>query len=143
MNQDTSFICYGKTRHSNLVRSALSKGKAINVAANSFRLLTDFLKDSNDPAQARLVEDKWNHFLLFLELNDLTISQFLIAFDTDHYLLRYEMYSTRFNNPAFQVVRGFDSPVGFNFVPQAFVGWLDSLLDDVPFEQLLDVAAGN
>ena len=140
---DLGVKCYAATKHSGLVRSTLSRGKGVNVAAKNFHLLNDFLKETRDPAQGALVTQKWLSFKSFLDQHDLEMCLFYIGFEGGRYQLVYTVQSTKYDTPAGRIDRSFDAVFPFNFVPQAFADWLDALLDDVPYDLLLDISAGK
>ena len=140
---DTGMKCYMATKHSGFVSSILKRGKGVNVAAKNFNLLNDFLNEADDPAQGALVTQKWLQFRSFLDEHELEMALFYIGFESGRYHLVYSVQSTKHNTPAAQIDRSFESVFAFNFVPQFFVGWLDSLLDDVPYDLFLEVAAGK
>ena len=143
MSMQTSFICLGKTKHSDFVRNELRSGRTIDLLANKAFLLKALLAQSHDIELAKTVSDRWNDFVAFLKSHQLALVEFMIGVHGDDYLVTYTVQSKIHPTPAYKLDRGVRGDIPYNFIPANFANWLNGLLDDVPYDDLLIVAAGG
>jgi hypothetical protein len=138
-------IALHRTKHSDFVHSVPKAGEEINLAGNNFFILRELIQQSYDPKIAEVATSKWNTFAAFIKYNQLEVLKLSLGYvkQADTYFYFYTVQSKVHNTPAFLVFGDMeDLGIPFAFVPPLFATWLTTILNAVPFENLVEVAEG-
>lgn len=132
---------------SDLVLNILSAGDlALNLTPNNFCVLKSMIRQSDDPEMAVTAMSEWESFEKFLKAKNLRLNYFALNFVGDKYLFVYEVESKIHSNGPFHVVEVLlneeISNTPFEMVPSVFAWWLNVILHNIPYPDLLELAEG-
>lgn len=135
-----------KTNHSQLCKDIFSvNGKALNVVDNNFYMAKTFIDYGEDLGKNEECKKEFKIFVDFLRAKKMKLLFFVFAYDKniERYVFQYILQSKIHDNDDFQVQGIIDEvAVPFVFFPSIFSDWFLKILQEVPYDQIEEVANG-
>lgn len=137
-----------RTKHSDFLMDVFNeKNRGIDISVNNWFFANELIEQGYDEKSNKKAHLLLKEFISFLKQNHLKLVTFGVGFNHDlsKYSYKYVVRSKVHSNQDFRV-EGYAErylEVPFSFFPQVFSTWICQILENIPFDQLTDVAQGN